>query len=69
MKKNAVYIINSLQNGGAERVILTQAEYLLSKDIEVTIICLRNWIQYECDPKYKGDHTLSTKKVYRYTLS
>lgn len=53
MKKNAVYIINSLQNGGAERVILTQAEYLLSKDIEVTIICLRNWIQYECDPNIK----------------
>lgn len=48
--EKAVFIINSLQNGGAERVVATQANYLLEKGVDVTIICLRRWIQYDIDP-------------------
>lgn len=45
--KKAVFIINSLQNGGAERVVTTQANYLCEAGVDVTIIFLRKWIQYE----------------------
>ncbi len=48
--KKAVFIINSLQNGGAERVVVTQADYLQKKGVDVTVICLRRWIQYDIDP-------------------
>lgn len=48
--KKAVFIINSLQNGGAERVVATQAEYLRKQGVDVTLICLRRWIQYEVHP-------------------
>ena len=39
--KKAVFIINSLQLGGAERVVVTQAEFLQKSGIDVTIICFR----------------------------
>ena len=48
--KQAVFIINSLQNGGAERVVVTQAAALQRAGYDVTIILLRNWKQYELAP-------------------
>ena len=48
--KQAIFIINSLQNGGAERVVTTQADYLQRNGIQVTIICLRKWVQYDIRP-------------------
>ena len=53
--KQAVFIINSLQNGGAERVVTTQADYLQRNGIQVTIICLRKWVQYDIRPDIKLD--------------
>lgn len=49
--KKAVFIINSLQNGGAERVVVTQANYLQKKGVAVTIICIHRGIQYELHPE------------------
>lgn len=49
--KKAVFIINSLQNGGAERVVATQANYLAKKGIDVTVIFLRNWMLYDLRPE------------------
>lgn len=51
--KKAIFIINSLQNGGAERVVVTQAEYLQKKGMDVTVICLRNWFQYDIHSSVK----------------
>ena len=45
--KKAVFIINSLQYGCAESVVVTQANYLQEKGVDVTVICLRRWIQYD----------------------
>ena len=46
MEKAAIYIINSIQNGGAERVVLTQADSLLGRGIKVFIITLRDLEMY-----------------------
>lgn len=51
MEKAAIYIINSLQNGGAERVVLTQADALLSRGIKVIFILLRDVSMYEYDER------------------
>lgn len=51
MEKAAIYIINSLQNGGAERVILTQADSLLARGIKVIIITLRDFEMYAYNPQ------------------
>lgn len=51
MEKAAVYIINSLQNGGAERVVLTQADALLERGIKVIIILLRDIAMYDYDDR------------------
>lgn len=48
--KQAIFIINSLQSGGAERVVATQANYLQKTGISVTVIFLRKWISYELNP-------------------
>lgn len=50
-KKAAVLLINSLKSGGAERVVLTQAEELLNQGISVTILLVQNQIQYIPDPR------------------
>lgn len=60
--KQAVFIINSLQNGGAERVVTTQADYLQRNGIQVTIICLRKWVQYDIRPDIKLVFLSSEKK-------
>ena len=49
--KKAVFIINSMQNGGAERVVETQAEFLRKSGLDVTVIFLRRWDQYELHPE------------------
>lgn len=64
--KKAVFIINSLQNGGAERVVITQAEYLKSCGVDVTVICLRNWIQYDVDP---GVRIVCLRKKRTFSLT
>ena len=51
--KKAVFIINSLQLGGAERVVVTQAEFLQKSGIDVTIICFRKRHQYDICPGVK----------------
>ena len=62
--KKAVFIINSLQNGGAERVVATQANYLKEMGIDVTIIFLRKWMQYELHP---GIHTIYLSRQKRFS--
>lgn len=52
-KKEAILLINSLKSGGAERVILTQAEALLEQGISVTILLVQNQIQYIPDSRVK----------------
>lgn len=52
-KKQAVLLINSLKSGGAERVVLTQAEALLEQGIAVTILLVQNQIQYIPDSRIK----------------
>ncbi len=49
--KKAIYIINSLQNGGAEQVVANQANYLAKRGVDVTVIFLRKWMQYELSPE------------------
>lgn len=52
-KKEAIFLINSLQSGGAERVVLTQAEELLDQGISVTLLLVQNKIQYIPDPRIR----------------
>ncbi|MBQ2638975.1 glycosyltransferase [Candidatus Saccharibacteria bacterium] len=48
--KKVVFVINSLQNGGAERVVVTQANFLARQGkYKPIIICLRKWNQYAID--------------------
>lgn len=61
--KKAVFIINSMQNGGAERVVETQAEFLRKSGLDVTVIFLRRWDQYELHPEIHRVY-LSEKKVF-----
>lgn len=61
-KKYAVFIVNSLQNGGAERVVTTQANFLQRKGVQVVIIFLRKWIQYELDPEIRVIYLTEHKK-------
>lgn len=61
--KQAVFIINSLQSGGAERVVSIQAEYLRKQGYEVTLIFLRNRIQY---PLEAGIHTIFLTERERF---
>lgn len=65
-KKHAVFIVNSLQNGGAERVVCTQANFLQRKGIQVTIIFLRKWIQYELDPQIRTVFLTQHQKFSAY---
>ena len=51
MESAAIYIINSLQNGGAERVVLTQADALLSKGVKVILLLLRDVDMYDFDQR------------------
>ena len=48
--KKAIFIINSLQSGGAERVVVTQANYLQKNGVDVTIICFRKGKKYNVHP-------------------
>ena len=48
--RKAVFVINSLQNGGAERVVATQASCLSRAGVDVTVICFRKWVQYQLEP-------------------
>lgn len=49
--KQVIFIINSLQSGGAERVVATQANNLNRAGYGVTILFLRQRVQYELDPE------------------
>lgn len=48
----AIFIINSLQNGGAERVVLNQASELAKRNIKVFLICLNKNVYYKVDPHF-----------------
>lgn len=63
MEKAAIYIINSLQNGGAERVVITQAEALLARGIKVIILTLRDLEMYAY-PKEIELITLTKQKKF-----
>lgn len=64
--KKAVFIINSLQNGGAERVVATQANYLSAKGIDVTVIFFRKWVQYQLQPQI---HTIYLTDVQKFSAA
>lgn len=64
--KQAVFIINSLQSGGAERVVDIQGEYLRKQGYEVTFIFLRNRIQYPLNPEI---HTLFLTEKENFGLA
>lgn len=51
--KQVVFIINSMQCGGAERVVATQANYLAMHGFDVTLLLFRRRIQYELSPKVR----------------
>lgn len=55
MKKNkiSVFVINSLQNGGAERVVINQSSELIKKGHKVVFILFRDRIEYDLDEKIK----------------
>lgn len=48
-KEMAIFIINSLQNGGAERVVLNQAQEMNKRGYKVTIILIHDSIYYTVD--------------------
>lgn len=48
-----VYIINALENGGAERVVINECNKLVEKGHNVIIITLRNYNAYNFDKKIK----------------
>ncbi len=48
-KEMAVFVINSLQNGGAERVVVNQAQEMSNRGYAVTIILVHDSIYYQID--------------------
>lgn len=65
--KQAVFVINSLQNGGAERVVATQADYLQEQGIQVIIICLRRRLEYMVNSGIKVICLTEKKEFERYS--
>lgn len=47
IKNEVVFIINSLENGGAERVVATQANMFKQQGYSVTIILFKNKVAYD----------------------
>lgn len=62
MQKAAIFIVNSLSNGGAERVVINMANQMAQKDIKVFILTVYTNITYTLDSKIEII-TLSKKKL------
>ncbi|MFI0348341.1 MAG: glycosyltransferase [Chthoniobacterales bacterium] len=65
MKKNIVMIIDGLPGGGAERIVLTLASTLSKAGHEVTVISLRDVLDYSIP---NGVHYLLVEDHYRGPL-
>lgn len=61
MQKAAIFIVNSLSNGGAERVVINMANQMAKEDIKVFIFTIYTSITYTLDSKIEV-FTLSNKK-------
>lgn len=62
MQKAAIFIVNSLSNGGAERVVINMANQMAQENIKVFILTIYTNITYTFNPKIEVI-TLSEKKL------
>ena len=64
--KKILFVVNSLQNGGAERVVVSQANYFAEKgQYQPIIICFRKWCQYKVDKRVRIIYLTKKKNFSR----
>lgn len=51
--KRVLFIINSLNKGGAERVVASLANFMANRGHEIVVLCFKNSLAFEIHPKVK----------------